>query len=118
MNKSLIILILLLMVIFPLLSGCNRPATNVSDSTATPGQISDTSQKTPVTEENAVQEETPASRTPLPTKTPTRKPIKVLGNGNITHPLVINANTYSSSAKQKVEAAGGVIEVGDAAKTA
>ena len=48
----------------------------------------------------------------------TRKPIKVLGNGNITHPLVLNANTYSSSAKQKVEAAGGVIEVGNAAKTA
>ena len=46
-----------------------------------------------------------------------RYPIKILADGNITHPLVIKANKFSAAAKAKIEAAGGrVEEVGDAAK--
>lgn len=37
--------------------------------------------------------------------------IKVLGQGNITHPLTIMADKVSKSAKEKIEAAGGQIKV-------
>jgi large subunit ribosomal protein L15 len=39
-----------------------------------------------------------------------RRPIKILGNGEIGHPLVIKANKFSAAAKAKIEAAGGKAE--------
>lgn len=36
-----------------------------------------------------------------------KKPIKVLADGEIGHPLVIKANRFSQAAKRKIEAAGG-----------
>jgi len=45
-------------------------------------------------------------------------PIKILGDGEISHPLVVKANKFSAVAKAKIEAAGGTVEeVGHAAKT-
>ena len=45
------------------------------------------------------------------------KPIKILADGAIDHPLTIKANKFSTSAKAKIEAAGGEVEeVTDAAK--
>ena len=44
-----------------------------------------------------------------------RRPIKILANGDISHPLVVKADSFSASAKAKIEAAGGKAEeVGDA----
>lgn len=37
--------------------------------------------------------------------------LKVLGNGNITKKLTVQANAFSEAAKQKIEAAGGKAEV-------
>lgn len=37
--------------------------------------------------------------------------VKVLGNGEITKSLTVQANAFSESAKQKIEAAGGKTEV-------
>lgn len=37
--------------------------------------------------------------------------VKVLGNGEITKALTVEANAFSASAKQKIEAAGGKAEV-------
>ena len=37
--------------------------------------------------------------------------VKVLGNGDITKALTVQANAFSESAKAKIEAAGGKIEV-------
>ena len=37
--------------------------------------------------------------------------VKVLGNGDITKALTVQANAFSDSAKQKIEAAGGKTEV-------
>ena len=37
--------------------------------------------------------------------------LKVLGNGNLTKKLTVEAKKFSSSAKEKIEAAGGKIEV-------
>ena len=45
------------------------------------------------------------------------KPVKILGDGNIDRPLVVRADKFSAAAKKKVEAVGGVAEVGDATKT-
>jgi len=39
-----------------------------------------------------------------------RHPIKVLAEGNISHPLVVKANRFSAAAKAKIEAAGGKVE--------
>lgn len=39
-----------------------------------------------------------------------RRPIKVLGQGEITKALVVKANKFSRSAVQKIEAAGGKVE--------
>ena len=36
--------------------------------------------------------------------------MKILGNGNLTKPLVISVHGYSKSAKDKIEKAGGSIE--------
>jgi len=37
--------------------------------------------------------------------------VKILGNGEITKKLTVQANKFSESAKQKIEAAGGKVEV-------
>jgi len=39
-----------------------------------------------------------------------RKPVKVLADGDIKHPLTVRANKFSASAKAKIEAAGGKVE--------
>ena len=39
-----------------------------------------------------------------------RKPVKVLADGDIKHPLTVKANKFSASAKAKIEAAGGKVE--------
>ena len=39
--------------------------------------------------------------------------LKILGQGNLTKKLVINANMFSESAKEKIEKAGGKIVVID-----
>lgn len=40
----------------------------------------------------------------------TKKPVKILGNGTLTSKLDLEANAFSQSAKQKIEAAGGTIK--------
>ena len=35
-----------------------------------------------------------------------KKPVKILGDGELQHPLVVKANKFSESAKRKIEAAG------------
>jgi large subunit ribosomal protein L15 len=40
-----------------------------------------------------------------------RDGIKLLGNGEISHPLEIKVNLISKSAREKIEAAGGKVEV-------
>ncbi len=37
--------------------------------------------------------------------------IKLLGNGEISHPLFLKVNSVSRTARQKVEAAGGKVEI-------
>ncbi len=37
--------------------------------------------------------------------------LKVLGNGELTHPLTVKATRFSATAKEKIEAAGGKTEV-------
>lgn len=39
-----------------------------------------------------------------------RKPIKVLGDGKLEHPLVVKANKFSASARAMLEAMGGKAE--------
>jgi large subunit ribosomal protein L15 len=39
------------------------------------------------------------------------KPVKILGRGEITIPLTIQANAFSKKAREKIEACGGKIEV-------
>ncbi len=38
-------------------------------------------------------------------------PVKILGDGNISKPLVVKAHAFSKSAKEKIEKAGGKVEV-------
>jgi large subunit ribosomal protein L15 len=46
-----------------------------------------------------------------------KKPVKVLGDGDIDRPLTVKAHKFSASARAKIEAAGGTVEeVGHAAK--
>ncbi|MFC1993236.1 50S ribosomal protein L15 [Chloroflexota bacterium] len=46
-----------------------------------------------------------------------RRPIKILADGELAHPLSVKANGFSVAAKAKIEAAGGTVEeVGHAAK--
>ena len=37
--------------------------------------------------------------------------VKILGNGELTKKLTVQANAFSASAKEKIEAAGGKAEV-------
>ena len=37
--------------------------------------------------------------------------VKILGNGELTRALTVKATVFSASAKEKIEAAGGKIEV-------
>lgn len=39
-----------------------------------------------------------------------RQPIKILAEGDISHPLVVKAHKFSTAAKAKIEAAGGKVE--------
>jgi len=39
-----------------------------------------------------------------------KKPIKILGRGELSHPLVVKAHKFSETAKEKIEAAGGKVE--------
>ena len=39
-----------------------------------------------------------------------KKPVKVLANGELSHPLTVKANKFSAQAKAKIEAAGGKVE--------
>jgi len=39
-----------------------------------------------------------------------QRPIKILADGDINHPLVVRANKFSAAAKAKIEAAGGKAE--------
>jgi large subunit ribosomal protein L15 len=42
-----------------------------------------------------------------------RKPVKILGRGEIERPLVVEAHRFSDSARRKIEAAGGSVrEIG------
>ena len=46
-----------------------------------------------------------------------RRPIKILADGDISHPLIVKAHRFSTAAKAKIEAVGGKVEeVGHAAK--
>ncbi len=40
-----------------------------------------------------------------------RERVKVLGNGEVAHPLAVSAHQFSQSARQKIEAAGGTVAV-------
>ncbi len=39
-----------------------------------------------------------------------KKPIKILGDGELQHPLVVKANKFSQAARSKIEAVGGRAE--------
>ncbi len=46
-----------------------------------------------------------------------RQPVKILANGDLSHPLTVKATRFSAAAKAKIEAAGGTVEeVANAAK--
>jgi len=40
-----------------------------------------------------------------------RRPVKILGQGEVTKALAVEANAFSKSAKEKIEAAGGSVTV-------
>jgi len=40
-----------------------------------------------------------------------RRPVKILGRGELTKPLIVRAHRFAGSARQKIEAAGGKAEV-------
>ena len=37
-------------------------------------------------------------------------PVKILGRGEVTNPLTVEAHQFSASARKKIEAAGGVVK--------
>jgi large subunit ribosomal protein L15 len=39
-----------------------------------------------------------------------RRPVKILSEGDIAHPLLVRAHKFSTAAKAKIEAAGGSVE--------
>ena len=42
---------------------------------------------------------------------PKAMPVKVLGNGELGHALTVRANAVSATARQKIEQAGGSVEL-------
>ncbi len=40
-------------------------------------------------------------------------PLKVLGNGEISSPINVEANKFTASAKQKIESAGGTVTLNE-----
>jgi large subunit ribosomal protein L15 len=40
-----------------------------------------------------------------------RRPVKILGYGEISHALTVKAHAFSGRAKERLEAAGGAVEV-------
>ena len=40
-----------------------------------------------------------------------RRPVKILGQGDLTKALAVEAHAFSKSAKEKIEAAGGSVAV-------
>jgi large subunit ribosomal protein L15 len=40
-----------------------------------------------------------------------RKPVVILGQGELNRPLAVKAHRFSANARQKIEAAGGTVEV-------
>jgi large subunit ribosomal protein L15 len=47
-----------------------------------------------------------------------KKPVKVLAAGEIEHPLSVKADKFSAAAREKIEAAGGIVEeLGSASET-
>ena len=40
-----------------------------------------------------------------------KKPVKILGDGELTKKLTVKANAFSAAAKEKIEKAGGSAEV-------
>ena len=40
----------------------------------------------------------------------TRQPVKVLGSGDLTRNITISAHSFSKSAREKIEAAGGNVQ--------
>lgn len=48
----------------------------------------------------------------------TRRPVKILGEGSISRPLVVKAHKFSATAREKIEAVGGrAVEVAFATET-
>jgi len=47
-----------------------------------------------------------------------RKPVKVLGQGELTKALEVEAHAFSKSAREKIEAAGGSVSLADAGDAA
>jgi len=39
-----------------------------------------------------------------------KRPIKILADGDLAHPLIVKANKFSAAAKAKIEAVGGKVE--------
>jgi large subunit ribosomal protein L15 len=39
-----------------------------------------------------------------------RRPVKILGRGELEHPLIVEAHRFSAAARRKIEAAGGRIK--------
>ena len=39
------------------------------------------------------------------------KPLKILGNGEVTHPMFVVADAFTKSAREKIEGAGGTVQV-------
>jgi large subunit ribosomal protein L15 len=39
-----------------------------------------------------------------------KKPIKILGNGELLKPLTVSAHKFTQTARSKIEAAGGMVE--------
>lgn len=41
----------------------------------------------------------------------TKKPIKILGAGELKHPLTVKASKFSKVAAEKIQAAGGIVQI-------
>ena len=39
-----------------------------------------------------------------------KKPVKILGQGELEYPLIVKANKFSENARKKIEASGGTVE--------